>query len=133
LTGLKIIQMVCSGETDPELLSSLRHGNCKKSKEEIAKALQSNNRQDYLFGLQQELDLYKMLQQQMAQCDTAIERIINQHLDNDPSKKQLKTMAKVHKRVNKNAPKNMDISQLSYQYFGGLIWWLLKVLVVARL
>lgn len=90
--------MICKGETDPELLSSLRHGNCKKSKEEIAKALQSNQRQDYLFGLKQELELYKILQRQMEQCDTEIEKMVNEHLDKDPSKKELKTDNKIHKR-----------------------------------
>jgi len=120
LTGLRIIEMICRGETDPELLSSLRHGNCKKSKEEIAKALQSNQRQDYLFGLKQELELYKILQLQMEQCDIQIQKMINEHLDKDPAKKQLRTDNKVHKRLNKNAPKNMDINQLSYQYFGGI-------------
>jgi transposase len=120
LTGLRIIEMICKGETDPELLSSLRHGNCKKSKEEIAKALQSNKRADYLFGLRQELDLYKMLQLQMVQCDKQIEEMINQQLEQTPEKKSLRTDTKVHKRINKNAPKNIDINQLAYQYFGGI-------------
>lgn len=126
LTGLRIIEMICKGETDPELLSSLRHGNCKKSKEEIAKALQSNKREEYLFGLGQELDLYKMLQSQMVQCDKQIEEMINQQLEQTPEKKSLRTDTKVHKRINKNAPKNMDINQLAYQYFGGIDLWLLK-------
>jgi len=49
LTGLLIIRSVCEGETDPQKLASLRHGNCRKSEEKIAKALQSNGRKDYLF------------------------------------------------------------------------------------
>jgi len=59
LTGMSIIEAICGGETNPQTLAALRHGGCHKSEEEIAKALQSNGRQDYLFGLQQELDLYK--------------------------------------------------------------------------
>lgn len=58
LTGLLIIRAICDGETDPEKLASLRHGNCRRSVEEIAKALQTNGRKDYLFALQQELDTY---------------------------------------------------------------------------
>jgi len=57
LTGLKIIQEICNGEIDGEKLARLRHGNCKKSEEEIAKALQNNKRRDYLFVLQQELTI----------------------------------------------------------------------------
>jgi transposase len=69
LTGLAIINSICNGETNPEILSSLRHGNCRKSKEEIAKALQSNGRKDYLFALQQELDNYNHLQKKIELCD----------------------------------------------------------------
>lgn len=43
LTGLSIIAAICKGETNPEKLASLRNGNCKKSEEEIAKALQYND------------------------------------------------------------------------------------------
>ncbi len=48
LTGLAIIKAICKGEQNPETLSEARHGNCRKSKEEIAKTLHSNGRKDYL-------------------------------------------------------------------------------------
>lgn len=35
LTGLLIIRSICEGETDPQKLASLRHGNCRKSEEEM--------------------------------------------------------------------------------------------------
>ena len=44
LTGLSIIEAICKGEVSPEKLASFRNGNCKKSEEEIAKALQTNGR-----------------------------------------------------------------------------------------
>ena len=37
LTGLAIIDAVCKGEMNPEKLASFRHGNCKKSEQEIAR------------------------------------------------------------------------------------------------
>jgi hypothetical protein len=40
LTGLRIINEICKGETSGEQLAKLRHRNCRKSEEEIAKALQ---------------------------------------------------------------------------------------------
>jgi len=49
-TGMAIITDICKGNLDPEKLSEHRNGNCRKSKEEIAKALKGNNREDYLFG-----------------------------------------------------------------------------------
>lgn len=61
LTGLAIIEAICKGETNAEPLASHRDGNCRKSQEEIAKALQTNGREDFLFALQQELELYQVL------------------------------------------------------------------------
>jgi len=41
LTGLKIIEDICNGNLDPKSLAEHRHHNCRKSEEEIAKALVS--------------------------------------------------------------------------------------------
>jgi transposase len=120
LTGLAIIDAICKGETNAQVLSSHRHGNCKKSREEIAKALRSNGRQDYLFALQQEFDMYKMFQKKITECDAAINNLLTEQISNDENKKGLKAEKKVHKRINKNAPKNMDINQLAYQHFNGI-------------
>ena len=54
LTGLAIIADICKRNLDLQKLALHRHGNCRKSYDEIAKALQANNRKDYLFGLKQE-------------------------------------------------------------------------------
>lgn len=51
ITGLAIIDTICKGEKNPETLAALRNGNCRKSATEIAKALHSNGRTDYLFAL----------------------------------------------------------------------------------
>ena len=120
LTGLAIIDAICKGETHPETLAALRNGNCRKSETEIAKALHSNGRMDYLFALQQEYDIYKSLQQKIKLCDAAIKKLITGYINADENKKQLKTDAKPHKRVNKNAPKNFDLNQIAYQYFNGI-------------
>jgi transposase len=50
-TGMAIIEAICRGETNPETLASFRHGNCRKSREEIARALRGNGRRDLLFAL----------------------------------------------------------------------------------
>ena len=120
ITGLAIIEAVCNGEKNPTSLAHLRNHNCRKSKEEIAKALQSNGRADFLFALQQELDLYKTFQLKIEACDLEIEKMLNQSIGKDESKKNLKTDDKIYKRNNKNAPKNIDINQMAYQYFNGI-------------
>lgn len=75
ITGLAIIDTICKGEKNPEILAALRNGNCRKSATEIAKALHSNGRTDYLFALHQEYDIYKSLQQKIQQCGASIEEL----------------------------------------------------------
>lgn len=120
LTGLAIIEDICKGNLDPESLSNHRHYNCRKSKEEIAKALHGNNREDYLFGLRQELQAYKFFQKQLEACDKEIEKFISEELKKSPEKRDLKTTEKPHKRQNKNAISIKDFNQVAYKYFGGV-------------
>jgi transposase len=119
LTGLLIIRAICDGGTNPEELASLRHGNCRKSEEEIAKALQSNGRKDYLFALQQELDTYDHLQKKIEECDKEIEKMLDEIINSDDNKRQHHIAPKPHKRINKNTPKNIDLNLKSYQMFEG--------------
>lgn len=120
LTGLLIIRAICEGETNPQKLASLRHGNCRKSEEEISKALESNGRKDYLFALQQELDTYDHLQNKIIECDKMINQMLNEIIDNDDNKKQHHIDPKTHKRINKNTPKDIDLNLKSYQMFEGV-------------
>lgn len=120
LTGLAIIADICKGNLDAEKLSELRHGNCRKSKEEIAKALKGNNRTDYLFGLKQEYECYLFLQKKTDACDVEINKFLKTQINTHPEMKKLKTDNKPHKRINKNAIKGIDLNQASFQYFGGV-------------
>ena len=104
LTGLKIIEDICSGNLDPESLAEHRHYNCRKSGEEIAKALHGNNRKDYLFGLKQEYESYLFFQKKIKSCDKEIELLVKTELKKTPEKLKLKTTEKPYKRINKNAP-----------------------------
>ena len=120
LTGLAIIEDICKGNLDPDSLSNHRHYNCRKSKEEIAKALHSNNRADFLFGLKQEYQAYQFFQKQIETCDKEIDRFIKEELKKSPEKKKLKTIDKPYKRKNKNAISIKDFNQVAFQYFGGV-------------
>ena len=120
LTGLKIINAICAGETCPQKLASFRNGNCKKSEEEIAKALHTNGRQDYLFALKHEYFIYQTLQKSIEECDVQIKSMLDDQINSDENKKQLYIDKKVHKRVNKNTPKNIDLNLMAYQYFDGV-------------
>jgi hypothetical protein len=64
--------------------------------------------------------LYKQIQKQLADCDVEIEKMLQQMISSDEKKKNLRTDAKPHKKINKNAPKNFDLNQFAYQYFNGI-------------
>ena len=120
LTGLKIIEDICKGNLDPYSLAEHRHYNCRKPKEEIAKALHGNNREDYLFGLSQEFDSYNFFQRKIKACDKEIENLIKKEIRKNPETKKLKTTEKPYKRTNKNAVQIKNFNQIAFQYFGGV-------------
>ena len=88
LTGSSIIEAFLNGEHRGENLAKLRHYNCKKSEQEIAKALQFNSRKDYLFALQQEWTSYKHLQNQINETDVQIDNLLKGLIKKDDNKKQ---------------------------------------------
>jgi transposase len=74
VTGLAIVRAIVAGQRDPQQLAALRQPGCKKSAQEIARALTGNYRPEHLFTLQQALALYDFYTEQMAACDAEIER-----------------------------------------------------------
>lgn len=94
LTGLAIIEDICKGNLNPYSLAEHRHYNCKKSKDEIAKALKGNNREDYLFGLKQEYESYQFLQGKILDCDKQIEKFLQGQINSDPLKKNYRLRRK---------------------------------------
>lgn len=119
-TGTKIINAFISGETSGVKLSEYRHYNCRKSKEEIAKALEYNGREDYLFALKQEWETYLYLQKQIEKIDFQINKLLSEIIKNDEKKKNHKIEKKAHKRKNKNTIGHTDMNQIAYQYFEGI-------------
>lgn len=120
LTGMKIIRSIVNGESDPKVLAELRHYNCRKSKEEIAKALVSNGRKDYLYCLGGELRLYDIYSESIKEVDAEIALEINEYINSMPEVVDDLPEEKKHKRLNKNSVKTIDLNIASYQYFGGV-------------
>ncbi len=73
VTGLKIIRAIITGERDPEVLASYRHGQCRYSEEEIAKALEGHYKSEQVFALKQALEMYEFYGVQMQACDAELE------------------------------------------------------------
>ena len=120
LTGMKIIADICKGNLDPHALAKHRHYNCRKSEEEIAKALVSNEREDYLFGLKQEYDRYEFYLQKIEECDKEIKCLLDHLLLEQDNKVTDLPEKKPYKRHNKNSIKGVDLNIVAYQYFGGV-------------
>ncbi len=92
----------------------------QKIEEEIAKALHGNNREEYLFGLKQDYEAYLFYKEKIAECDQAIKVFIEDYFMSLENPIDDLPVEKPHKRNNKNAPKNMDLNIISYQYFEGV-------------
>jgi transposase len=120
LTGTKIITEFIAGERSGKKLAKNRHYNCRKPEEEIAKALQYNGRDDYMFALKHEWETYRHIQKQIEEVDLQIKKLLEDIIDKDDNKKQHVASKKAHKRKNKNTIRGTDMNQISYQYFEGI-------------
>jgi transposase len=85
LTGMRIIEAILKGERDPRKLAELRHERCKNSVETIARALTGTWREEHLFALQQEYDLYQKYQEMIQQCGQKIEQELTRFPDRRPA------------------------------------------------
>ncbi|WP_338406905.1 MULTISPECIES: IS110 family RNA-guided transposase [unclassified Wolbachia] len=72
-TGMRIIKAIIEGESNPDKLAELKDYRIKSNKSTIAKALTGDYREEHLFTLKQEFKLYNVYQEEIAECDKAIE------------------------------------------------------------
>jgi transposase len=72
-TGMTIIRAILVGERDPERLATHRDKRCKHDQATIAKALEGHWRAEHLFALQQAVEQYDFIEQQLRACDVHIE------------------------------------------------------------
>lgn len=72
-TGMESIHAMLAGERDPQRLASPRDRRCKHDQAPIAKALEGHWRAEPLFAVQQALEQYAFLQQQLQACEQQIE------------------------------------------------------------
>ena len=74
-TGQSIIRAIVKGERSPQLLAAFRDPGCKKSAEEIGKALTGTWRAEHLFVLKQSLELYDFYTAKIEVCDEEMDRV----------------------------------------------------------
>lgn len=82
VTGCRIIRAIVAGSREPQKLARLRHPGCKLSEAEFVRALNGNFRAEHVFCLKQALDAFDFFQDQIRECDQAVQA----HLANLPTK-----------------------------------------------
>jgi len=101
-TGLAIVDAILEGERDPAVLAQLRDLRIKASTETIQKSLVGNWQREHLFVLRQSRLLYKTYQQEIAECDQEMEKLLSAFEPRiDPTQKPLPP----DRKQNRNAPK----------------------------
>jgi len=127
LTGLAIIDAILMGERDPVELAKLRDPRIKARPEIIEKSLVGNWQPEHWFTLKQSRRLYAEYQQQLAECDAEIERLVAEFQPRvDPevkplapdSKKSRNHAKKRKKRAQKPGTREFDLRTEVYKLFG---------------
>ena len=119
-TGLSIIRAIVSGERDPQKLAAFRDRNCKKSAEEIGKALTGTWRTEHLFIVKQSLELYDFYTQQVEACDAEIDRLYAL-MRPDWEVGELKPLPKKKRNSHsKNAPKSKEAIRTHLKRLSGV-------------
>ena len=72
-TGMEMLRAILAGERDPQRLALHRDRRCTHDQATIAKALEGHCRAEHRFALQQALEQYAFLQQQLQACETQID------------------------------------------------------------
>ena len=114
-TGLAIIEAIVSGERDPLNLARLRDPRIRADEATIARSLQGHWRDEHIFELTQALELYRVYQGKIAECDREIEAQMERFEDRGdgepPGGKSNRT------KTQKNAP-DFDVRSHLYRVTG---------------
>ncbi len=77
VSGVSMIAAILEGERDPWTLAALVQSGVKATAEDIAKSLEGNWREELLFVLRQNVELYRIYQEKIVDCDLQL----RQHLE----------------------------------------------------
>jgi hypothetical protein len=104
VTGQMIVRAIVAGERDPRKLAELSHPRIQASRGEIAKSLEGNWRQELIFVLQQEIQMYDTYQRRVTECAKELQKqlIAFANTVSPPVKEELPPKKKM--KQNKNNP-----------------------------
>ncbi len=114
-SGRAILDAILKGERDPLKLACLTNNLVKKSKEEIALALQGHWRDDLLFEISSYLSLYDTYEQAINVCDKKMEFVLTEHKSADADVANNASMKIVKKKKNKYSPK-FNVRHLAFAH-----------------
>jgi transposase len=122
VTGLAIVDAILHGQRDPVELAKLRAPNTKASEETIRQSLVGNWRAEHLFTLKQSRQMYRVYQEQIANCDQEIEKLLVAFTAQvDPLERPLPPDRKKkgrRKATSINPRTGFDMRTESYKLFG---------------
>lgn len=117
LSGMRMLEAIVQGERSGQKLASLAHSTVKKSREEIADALQGQWKDEQLFILADELEAYKIYQIRIAAYDKKIEELLKDAVSQLPVAAEKSSKKPSKRKPRKNMPA-YNVEKLSMQYFG---------------
>jgi len=118
MSGRAILNAILEGERNPYKLAKLANYRVKKSKDEIAKALTGNWREEYIFELRQNYEIYNNFKDEISQVDEKIEELLIKQTKNI-NFKILHANKPIKKKVNKNDPK-FELEKFALKMTGGI-------------
>ena len=113
-TGMDIIEAIVRGERNPRRLARLRDPRTKADEKTIARSLRGHWREEHIFELTQALELYRVYQDKIAQCDREIEAQLERFEDRSDGEPPAPNGKKPHQG---NAPR-FDVRTHLYQMTG---------------
>lgn len=113
-SGRAIIEAMLGGERNPVTLASLADYRVKTPKEEIARALEGNWREDLLFELRECLSFYDFYSAKIKECD---DHLAVQIARLPKAKSAALTVPAKRKTASKFSP-GFDVEKLAQDYFG---------------
>ncbi len=118
VTGMAIIKAILAGERDPNKLAELRHATCRRTRAEIARALEGSWRAEHLFELKQAVELYEFYHRQVRACDAELESHLQtfaDRADGQPVPPRSKGQSPTN---NPNAPTFAGVREALYRMSG---------------
>ena len=120
-TGMRIIEAIVAGERDPEQLAKHRDPRTRADHETIAKSLQGHWRHEHIFELTQALELYRVYQGRIAECDHEIEAQLERFDERGDGEPPAATPRRKNNRG--NAPR-FDVRTHLYRMTGVDLTWI---------